>query len=197
MSTKKIFEKYPLVKDIFIAILLSFVVLLFVMLTLRFFTNHGKEYLVPDFTAYNLKQLEDFEKNKNKHNFKLTIIDSVFMPDLKGGIVIAQDPQIGMKVKKGRKIYLSISMMVPPQVDMPNLLDLSLRQAINMLESNNLKLGQVIYKPSKYPNAVLEQRYKGKIIHDGKKVPYHSKITLVVGKEVGADVKWEDVEISD
>ena len=144
-----------------------------------------------------MEQLEDFEKNKNEHNFKLTINDSVFMPDLKGGIVISQDPQVGMKIKKGRKIYLSITMMVPPQVEMPNLLDLSLRQAMNMLEANNLELGQVIYKPSKYPNAVLEQRYKGKIIQEGRKIPYQAKITLVVGKEVGADTPLEDVEISD
>jgi beta-lactam-binding protein with PASTA domain len=102
-----------------------------------------------------------------------------------------------MKIKKGRKIYLSITMMVPPQVEMPNLLDLSLRQAMNMLEANNLELGQVIYKPSKYPNAVLEQRYKGKIIQEGRKIPYQAKITLVVGKEVGADTPLEDVEISD
>lgn len=197
MEIKKFLKKYPLIKDILFAIALSLLILLFAMLMLRFFTNHGKEYLVPDFTGYSLEQLEDFEKNKNEHNFKLTINDSVFMPDLKGGIVISQDPQVGMKIKKGRKIYLSITMMVPPQVEMPNLLDLSLRQAMNMLEANNLELGQVIYKPSKYPNAVLEQRYKGKIIQERRKIPYQAKITLVVGKEVGADTPLEDVEISD
>ena len=78
---------------------------------------------------------------------------------------------------------------------MPNLIDLSLRQAINLLESNNLKLGQVIYSVSKYPNAVLEQRYKGKIIQEGKLIPYQSNITLIVGKELGQTGLFEGNEI--
>ena len=100
-----------------------------------------------------------------------------------------------MNVKKGRKIYLTLSMLVPPQVEMPNLIDLSLRQAVNMLESNDLTLGQVIYKESKYPNAVLEQRYKGRIIQEGKKVPYQSKITLIVGKETNYGEVFDETEI--
>ncbi len=196
MNLKSFFQKYPILRDIVKAILISLVIIVAIMLALRFFTNHGKEYAVPDFNGYTQSKLEDFKDTKNDHDFELTINDSVFIPDVKGGIVISQDPQAGMKVKKGRKIYLSISMMVPPKVEMPNLIDLSLRQAMNMLESNNLKLGQVIYQPSKYPNAVLEQRYKGKLIKEGKKIPYHSEITLVVGKEVGADESFENIEVT-
>ena len=96
---------------------------------------------------------------------------------------MSQDPAPGQLVKRGRKIYLSISTLNPPQVEMPNLIDLSLRQAENMLKTNDLRLGQVVYKPSRYVNAVLEQRYKGRIIRQGTRLPYHSEITLVVGKE--------------
>jgi hypothetical protein len=63
-----------------------------------------------------------------------------------------------------------------------------------MLESNNLTLGQVIYKESKFPNAVLEQRYKGRIIQEGKKIPYQSKITLIVGKETNYGEVFEETE---
>ncbi|NLJ82247.1 MAG: PASTA domain-containing protein [Bacteroidales bacterium] len=194
MKIKSFFQKYPTVAILTKVILISFVIVIVVILSLRFFTNHGKEYLVPDFKNLTLTELEDFEKNKNKHKFKLIINDSVFMPDMAGGTVISQDPETEMKVKKGRKIYLSISMMVPPQVEMPNLVDLSLRQAVNMLESNDLKLGQVIYQPSKYPNVVLEQRYKGNLIKEGKKIPYHSSITLIVGKKAGEDSYIENIE---
>ena len=57
---------------------------------------------------------------------------------------MSQDPNPGQLVKKGRKIYLSVSTVNPPQVEMPNLIDLSLRQAENMLKTNNLRLGQVV-----------------------------------------------------
>lgn len=196
MSSKMFFQKYPILGDIIKAIVISLIAIIVIMLVLRFFTSHGKEYQVPDFNGYTLSKLEDFKQNKNDHGFELTINDSVFIPDVKGGVVISQDPQAGMKVKKGRKIYLSVSMMVPPKVEMPNLIDLSLRQAMNMLESNNLKLGQVIHQPSKFPNAVLEQRYKGKIIKEGKMIPYHSEITLVVGKEVDGEGSLDDIQIS-
>lgn len=195
MDIKSFFKKHPIVGDILKAILISVFVLLIIILSLKFFTRHGKEYPVPDFTDYDKTQLEQFEKNQNNHDFVLTINDSVFIPNQKGGVVISQDPLPSMKVKKGRKIYLSVSMIIPPQVEMPNLIDLSLRQAINLLESNNLKLGQVIYSVSKYPNAVLEQRYKGKIIQEGKLIPYQSNITLIVGKELGQTGLFEGNEI--
>ena len=79
-----------------------------------------------------------------------------------------------------------------PNVEVPNLVDLSFRQAENMLQSNDLQLGQVIYKASRYPNAVLEQRYKGRVIEAGVLVPYQSKITLIVGKESLLDEDFED-----
>ena len=149
---------------------------------------------VPDFLGYNMDQIKLYQQDSNEYDFELTINDSVFEPGTKGGIVVSQDPPSGMKVKKGRKIYLSVTMLVPPKVEMPNLIDLSLRQAINMLESNNLTLGQVIYKESKFPNAVLEQRYKGRIIQEGKKIPYQSKITLIVGKETNYGEVFDETE---
>ena len=106
----------------------------------------------------------------------------MFVPDVAGGVVMSQDPLPGQLVKKGRKIYLSVSTVNPPMVEMPNLIDLSLRQAENMLKNNNLQLGQVVYKPSEYVNAVLEQRYKGRVIRQGTRLPYNASITLVVGK---------------
>ena len=195
MNIKTFLKTHPFIEDIVKAIVISLVALIVIMLALRFFTNHGKEYEVPDFSGYNSEQINSFLSDSNKYDFELTINDSIFEPGQKGGIIISQDPQAGMKVKKGRKIYLSVTMLVPPKVEMPNLIDLSLRQAVNMLESNNLKLGQVIYKESKFPNAVLEQRYKGKIIKEGMMVPYQSNITLIVGKEVNYSEGLDEVDM--
>ncbi|MDD3330709.1 MAG: PASTA domain-containing protein [Bacteroidales bacterium] len=195
MKKSSFFKAHPFYADLMLAVLISIIALILIMLGLRFFTHHGKEYEVPDFSDYNIEQIERYAKDSNQYDFQLTINDSVFEPTKKGGIVISQDPQAGMNVKKGRKIYLTLSMLVPPQVEMPNLIDLSLRQAVNMLESNDLTLGQVIYKESKYPNAVLEQRYKGRIIQEGKKVPYQSKITLIVGKETNYGEVFDETEI--
>jgi len=75
-------------------------------------------------------------------------------------------------------------------VAMPDLSDLSLRQATNTLQNIGLTVGDVIYKPSKFHNVVYEQIYKGRLIRPGTEIDQGSKITLVVGR----DASKEDTE---
>jgi len=192
MNIKKFYKDYTVFSTLVIMLIVSVLIVLIVSGLTKFITLHGQEYELPDFTGMDAEQIEMFKNDENIHHYRLVINDSVFVPDKKGGIVLSQDPAAGSKVKKGRKIYLSIVAMSMPNVEMPNLVDLSLRQAENMLQSNDLQLGQVIYKASKYPNAVLEQRYKGRVIEAGTSVPYLSKITLIVGKEPRFGEEFED-----
>jgi len=74
---------------------------------------------------------------------------------------------------------------VPPTIKMPELHDVSLRQAQIMLESQGLVLANIIEKPSPYENAVLEVLYKGHAIAAGTDIKMGEKITLVVGKNIG------------
>jgi beta-lactam-binding protein with PASTA domain len=164
-------------------LMISLLIVLIAMWLTRYITFHGEEYELPDFVGFDAAQLETFDKEENIYDFEFVINDSVFMPDKKGGTVLSQDPAAGSKVKKGRKIYLSVIAFSVPKIEMPNLVDLSLRQAENMLQTNNLQVNQVIYKASQYHNAVLEQRYNGRIVEAGTLIPYRSKITLIVGRK--------------
>jgi len=192
MNIKKFYKDYKVFSTLVIMLLISVMAVFVASWLTRFITNHGQEYDLPDFTGMDEEQMKNYEKEENIYGYTFVINDSVFVPDKKGGIVLSQDPAAGSKVKKGRKIYLSIVALSMPNVEMPNLVDLSLRQAENMLKSNDLQLGQVIYKASKYPNAVLEQRYKGRVIEVGTLVPYQSKVTLIVGKESSLGDDLED-----
>ncbi|MDR1793613.1 MAG: PASTA domain-containing protein [Bacteroidales bacterium] len=182
MNIKKIYKEKPIVSTLIIMLLIVIFAVLIFQFLLRFITLHNEEYDVPELLNFDQEQLKQFQENENEHDFVLTVIDSVFLPDQKGGIVISQDPMAGSKVKKGRKIYLIVSTFSQPEIEMPNLIDLSLRQAENMLITNNLEVGQIIYKASEFNNAVLEQLYKGRNIKPGAMLPYHAKITLIVGK---------------
>jgi beta-lactam-binding protein with PASTA domain len=183
MNIKQFYKKRPVVSALLIMLLISLFVVVFISNAIGFFTFHGKEYDIPDLRGGDAEQLENYKKDSNDFDFSFVINDSIFVPEKQGGTVLSQDPLPGNKAKKGRKIYLSIVAWTSPQIEMPNLVDLSLRQAENLLVSNDLKLGQVIYKASKYPNAVLEQRHNGRIVEAGTLVPYQAKITLIVGKE--------------
>ena len=191
MGLKDFYKKHKILSTLIIMLVISIVTILLIGMSLKAITKHGQEYKLPNFAGMDAQQLHNFEQDSNDFDFEFVIIDSVFVPDKKGGTVLTQDPVAGSKVKKGRKVYLSVMAMSMPKIEMPNLIDLSLRQAENMLKTNDLKLGQVIYKASKYPNAVLEQRYKGRIIEPGKQIPYQSEITLIVGKEplLGEDLE--------
>lgn len=193
---KNFYKEHSILATLIIMLGVSILVVVMIGMSLKAITKHGKEYPLPDFTGMDAQQLHNFENDSNIYDFEFVVIDSVFAPDKTGGTILTQDPAAGNKVKKGRKVYLSIVAMSMPKIEMPNLVDLSLRQAENMLTTNDLKLGQVIFKASKYPNAVLEQRYKGRIIEPGKWVPYQSEITLIVGKEpvLGEELESEVLE---
>ena len=71
--------------------------------------------------------------------------------------VLRQYPRAGTRVKKGRKVFLTLNTSTPPTVSMPNLIDSSLRNAHILLQSQGLLLGKVKYTPDIAQNAVLEQ----------------------------------------
>jgi len=191
MNIKQFYKKRPIISTLILMGIISVFIVVFVSNAIRFFTFHGKEYDIPDLRGFDAEQLERYKNDSNDFDFEFVINDSVFVPEKAGGTVLSQDPLPGNKAKVGRKIYLSIVAWSSPQIEMPNLVDLSLRQAENLLASNDLKLGQVIYKASKYPNAVLEQRHNGRIVEAGMLVPYQAKITLIVGKE-SSEISDED-----
>ncbi len=87
----------------------------------------------------------------------------------------------GSMVKKGRNIYVSIVATLPEMVIMPDLKDLTLRQAINILESSKLKAGKLIYAPSFDKNAILEQMWNEDTIWPGDTLVKGSIVDLVVG----------------
>ena len=74
---------------------------------------------------------------------------------------------------------------------LPDLTDISLRQATQLLESNGFVVGQVVYQPSEFDNIIIEQRFKGRKVTEGELLEQGSTITLVVGKNGSSDDSQE------
>ena len=110
------------------------------------------------------------------------IIDSVHIADKLPGVVIEQTPKVGEKVKMNRTIFFTINAYATEKVQMPNVVESSLRDAKVTLESYGLKMGKMIYVPSEYTNLVMGQVYKGKPIEKGTLIPKGSRIDLMIGK---------------
>ena len=146
---------------------------------LSIYTNHGETFPVPDFSTLKIEDLSKFIADKS---LKYEIIDSVFDSKATPGTVIKQDPEKNTQVKKNRIIYLTVCSKLPPLIKMPNLVDASMRQALALLESNNLIAGKRSYRPDPCVNCVLAQSFKGKNIEPGAMVPKGSVIDLVLGQ---------------
>lgn len=161
-------------------ILLVFIVLLLLTTTfLGLYTHHGKAYAVPDFSGLSLNEADD-EADHSK--LKLEIIDSLYVPEAVPGTVIDQYPNPGYEVKQGRTIFLTIAAMMPELIDVPRVVDISLREAIARLENAGLVVGRIEYKPSEFINLVLEIRHNGHRLTTADKLPKGSDVVLWVGK---------------
>lgn len=146
------------------------------------YTQHGITVKVPDFTGKPIAELNDFIKDKK---LRYEIIDSIYSPEKAPGTILRQDPEKESEVKENRVIYLYVTSMLPPQIEMPKLVDKSSRQAIGMMESYGLKV-KIKYVGDACKNCVLKQLYKGKEIVPGTLVNKGSVIELLVGKGDGS-----------
>lgn len=170
-------SKKPVVHVLVIAAL-SLVVVLITLKMINIFTRHGESIAIPNFTGLYFNELGE---NEEFADFEFIIADSIYDPEKEKGTVINQDPSPGARVKSGRKVYITVVSMTPEQVAMPNLVDLTLRNASSLLETYGLKLGRLSYVPDIAKNAVIEQKYKGQSIAVGKMIKKGSTIDLVLG----------------
>lgn len=177
MAKKTFFDEHPLLKALAQMLLVSAGILIVVFVVIRFYSRHGKEYELPDLVGLQLYEIE--KDNPLKLNY--VIIDSIFTSGEASGMVLSQEPVGGTMVKKGRKVYLTITASNPNDVEMPQLADMSVRNAIAQLNHAQLRCGKLIYVESEYPNMVIEQRYKGRTIREGDPVEQGSAIDLIVG----------------
>jgi beta-lactam-binding protein with PASTA domain len=162
-----------------ILIVLGIVILFGTIYSLKHFTRHGEEISVPDFSGL---LYEEIVLDPSYQNFHFSIIDSVFDENREKGSVISQNPKADSKVKSGRNIYITIIAFTPEQVEMPNLIDLSKRSAISLLETYGLKIAKLSYRPDIAKNAVLEQKFMGEDIEPGENITKGSAIELVLGQ---------------
>jgi len=164
-----------------------------VLFTLRIYTQHGTYYIVPDYTG---KQIDEVMTGNESSKFDFVVIDSVFDLKKPKGTVLHQDPYPDSKVKENRKIYLTIVSFIPEKTSMPDLKFLTLRQAINTLESCGLKTGKILYIPAFDADAVQQQRYDGRVIAAGTHLDKGSLIELTVGmgSRGQAEIKEPPVE---
>ena len=161
--------------------IVSVVITLWILVKmLNSYTKHGETVEVPDFKGKNIAELNGFIEGKD---IRYLIIDSIYAPKEKPGVVIRQDPETKTQVKRNRTVYLYVTGLLPPQMVMPKLIDRSERQAILMIESYGLKVGRITQVAGDCNGCVLGQFIKGKPIEPGTRINKGTVIELSIGKK--------------
>lgn len=166
------------IKNILIAtaVIIAFSAIMFV--ALNFYTKHGKTETVP---ALKGLLLNDAILMLERHNLKYEIIDSVFLRDKKLGTIIEQNPSAETTVKPGRSIYLIINSKAIRKIIIPDLRDISLRQAKAMASSMGINIENVEYVASEYKDLVIDVKFNGQSLLTGTAIPEGANIVLVAG----------------
>jgi eukaryotic-like serine/threonine-protein kinase len=181
---KKNITARPLWFNILVALLLIIVIGLIFTFSLDLITKHGVARTVPSIVGQPLDKVVESLEDKG---FEVVIQDSVFYDSLQPTIVVKQIPEPDAVVKVNRTIYVTYNRVVPPDVDMPNLVGYSLRNAEMILKNQGLVLGDTVLRPDFAKNSVLEQLFNGQKIAPGDKIKYGSRISLVIGSGVSAE----------
>lgn len=167
------------------AILIVGVIIFFFLQLLGSITKHGQYLTVPGVINKNTNEAIKFLEEKG---FEVVIQDSVYLDTLPKGIVLKQLPDPNSTVKINRTVYLTVNRFTPPLVEMPGLEGKTINYAIEILKRSHLLLGDTTYKSDFMKNSVLEQSYSGNPIAMGSKLPWGSKIDLVIGSGLNKEV---------
>ncbi len=160
-----------------VAIAIVIVIIEVAFFSLKGYTRHGEELVVPNFVGLNCDSI--LEQCADDFNF--IMLDSVYTKTLPEGSIYQQDPLPNSNVKKGRNLYYVKVSEAPEKVMMPNLKNLSLRQAMVSLRVNGLKVSELEFVDHFAKNAVVEQEFQGETIAPGTEVTKGSAIKLKVG----------------
>ena len=183
MSLRKFLFSKTFLKNLGIAVFITVILVSATMVTLRIYTHHGQSFEVPGLIG--LSEDEVIRKvQAQKLNY--TIIDSVYVNHVDPGHVVDQVPRPGFRVKQNRTILITINAKAPEKVIIPNLKNISFRQAQVLIENLGLKLGRIMYTPSEFNNLVLNVYSNTVEVFEGDMLEKGSLIDLEIGR--GSDL---------
>jgi len=162
-----------------LSILVTLVIIFLSFKLIKAYTRYGDAFVLPDFTGLTMQQLEE-KRYTSKFDFVVT--DSVFSDEYSPGSIVKQNPSAGSKVKEGRNVYITLVAMMPEMTSMPDIKDLTVRQAVSYLKNSGLKIRSLRFVPNMADNAVIGHYFNRDTIIAGDELLSGSEVDLVVGQ---------------
>lgn len=165
--------------NIGLSLVLLMVVVFLALHWLKKSTNHGEFIEVPDLAKLSVTEMRGVIE---RSGLRYEVVDSAnFDPEYPRFSIIEQSPKAGNKVKENRKIYVTVNPSGYKKVTVPNIIQVTQRNASSMLRAVGLDVERVTYIDELGKDMVYYLRHKGKTIKPGDKLPKTSKLELVCG----------------
>ena len=163
-----------------VAILSVIVLTIIVLFSLKFFTKHGEQVAVPDVTGLYVEEADVLLK---KQDLSYQVVDSVYVRDKLQGEILEQIPRAESNVKTGRIVYLTINSKSDKMIILPQVQNVSYRQARATLEAIGFVVSNIEYKPSEFPDLVMGIRVGQTPVRAGDRLRAGASVVLIVGSQ--------------
>ncbi len=167
-----------------LAIVVVGIIIGVVLAGLKSYTHHGEEITVPNVCGLYQTEADIIVEEAG---MRISVIDSTYTNIVPLGTIVEQNPTEGAKVKRGRNIYVILNASAKRMIPMPEIKDMSLRQAQATLRAMQLDIDTIIYEPSEYRNLVLDIRQDTTSIPAGTRLEEGTSLTLVIGQGSGTE----------
>lgn len=158
----------------------ALIVLAFVALQwLKGSTHHGEFVQVPDLARLSVPEMRETLEDAG---LRYEVVDSAnYDPEFPRFSIREQNPLAGTQVKVNRKIYVTVNPSGYKKVTVPDIIQVTQRNAASMLRAVGLEVERVTYIDELGKDMVYRIRFQGKYINPGDKLPKTSKIELICG----------------
>lgn len=171
-------KRHPILFNLILMGIAACAIVWVALLYLDVWTEHGKYVDVPQVKGLSYNEAVS---KLDALGFNVELSDSVYDGSTKPGTVLEQSPRVNARVKPNRTIYLTINAFSPKMVTVPNLSDMSLRQAQSILQGLGIRSVKVNTVLSEYKDLVLGAKFNGVTLHAGARIPTSATVTLDVG----------------
>ncbi|WP_106832279.1 PASTA domain-containing protein [Parabacteroides pacaensis] len=189
MSVITKFIKHPIVINLILMIVVTIGIIIGVLTWLDHYTRHNQAVVVPDVKGLTVNEAAQFfESNGLRYN----VIDSVFSKDVAPGAIVELVPSAGSKVKEGRIVFITVNALTSQMASLPEVEDLSFRQAYALLKAAGFTNIEIVYKPGEYKDLAMGIETNGKLLTPGEYIPLSAPLELLVSNGEPEELEMPD-----
>lgn len=178
MQLKNSYRNHPILVSLLLMVLLSVLIFVGIMYALDVYTRHNSSIVMPEMRGQNLTEAERMLTDLDLH---YELIDSVYDATLPPGVVVEMVPKSGNTVKPGRIIFLTINARASRKGIIPDLKDMSSRQALAVLRGLGFEKIKERYIAGDFVNLTDGvELLDGSNLAPGTRLPINSTLVLRV-----------------